>query len=92
MGQSFELFNPEDFLKRLQFILHSLQFHSRITDTEEVRRLGKWIFLFNAWLCSPLVEGSDFFFFVIVITVNWNTTTSNLALGTEQVQFNIIKT
>lgn len=32
-----------------------------------------------------------YFFFVVAITVNWNTTPPNLALRTKQVQFSIIK-
>lgn len=71
------------------FILHNLQFLSKGTDAGEVRMLGKRSFLFNALLCSPSAEGSDFF--VVAITMSWKTTLPNLALRTEQVQFSIIK-
>lgn len=58
------------------FSLHNLKFHSKATDTGEVRMLGEQSFLFSALLCSPLAEGS--YFFVVAITMNWKTTLPNL--------------
>lgn len=64
------------FRERNLFSLCNLKFHSKVTDTGEVRKLGEPSFLFNALLCFPLAEGS--YFFVVKITMNWKTTLPNL--------------